>query len=237
MGLIPLFSALVSLAFAAAVFDQYLTRRKPYQLVWTAGLLCFAVSTAMEFAAWAFGLSMPVYRLWYLFGAVFAAAYLGMGTLYLLTPRRVANIVMAFLLLASVLAIFRAWTAPVDLELVTGPVLSGKGFPSGLEGPRLFTPFFNVFGTLALVGGALYSAYVFWRRRLYPHRVLSNILIAVGAILPALAGSLARLGSPGYLYVSEFLGVVIIFIGFLRSREVFGLYRIPFSRGLRRAPD
>jgi hypothetical protein len=55
--------------------------------------------------------------------------------------------------------------------------------------------------------------------------------------LPALGGSLSRLGSPGYLYVSEFLGVVIIFIGFLRSREVFGLFRLPFSQGLRRVPD
>ena len=84
------------------------------------------------------------------------------------------------------------------------------------------------------MGGALYSAWVFWRRRLFPHRVVSNILIAVGALLPALSGTLARLGNPDYLYVAEFLGVVVISIGFLRSREVFGLYRLPFSQGLGR---
>ena len=234
MGFVPFFSALVSLVFAAAVFDQYLARRKPYQLVWAVGLLCYGIATAMEFGASAFGLSTPLYRLWYLFGAVFGAAYLGMGTIYLLVPRRAGHTVMALLFLFSLLAIYRAWTAPVDLGQVTGPVLSGKGFPSGLAGPRILTPFFNVFGTVALVGGALYSAWAFWRRHLFPHRVVSNILIAAGAFLPAIGGSLARLGNPGYLYISEFLGVVVIFIGFLRSREVFGLHRLPFSHGLRR---
>lgn len=28
---------------------------------------------------------------------------------------------------------------------------------------RLTTPFFNIYGLLTLVGGALYSAYLFWR--------------------------------------------------------------------------
>jgi hypothetical protein len=155
MGLVSLFSALVSLVFAAAVLDQYLARRKPHQLVWTLGLLWFAISTAAEFWIWRFGPSAPVYRLWYLFGAVLSAAYLGMGTLYLLIPRRAAHTVMAFLLLFSLFAIYRTWTAPVDLTLVGSPVMSGKGFPSGWAGPRLLTPFFNTFGTIALAGGAL----------------------------------------------------------------------------------
>lgn len=55
--------------------------------------------------------------------------------------------------------------------------------------------------------------------------------------MPLLGGSLARLGNPSYLYISELLGVVIISLGFLRSREVFGLYRVPFSGGLRRVPE
>src|SRR3989304_3034390 len=179
MSIIPFFSALVSLLFAAAVFDQYLARRKPYQLVWTVGLLCYGVATAMEFGAWAFGLSTPVYRLWYLFGAVFGAAYLGMGTIYLLFPRRAAHAVMALLLVSSLLAVYRAWTATVDLGQVTGPVLSGEGFPSGLAGPRVLTPFFNVFGTVALVGGGLYSASVFWGGRVLHHPAVFDTLSSV----------------------------------------------------------
>jgi hypothetical protein len=53
-----LLAALVSLFFAGWVFDQYLVLRKTFQLVWTVGLFCYGIATAMEFRAWAFGLSI-----------------------------------------------------------------------------------------------------------------------------------------------------------------------------------
>lgn len=228
-GVLPLFSSLVALAFALAVFDQYLDRRRPYQLVWSFGLLAYFMSTGAEFYTATWGVSGPAYRLWYMFGAVFTAAYLGMGTLYLLLPRRAAHIIFALLTIGSLLAIYKVAAAPLSLgELTPGATLSGAAFPRGWAGPRLLTPFFNSFGTLALVGGAVYSALAFYRRRAMPWRVTSNILIAVGAMLPAMGGSMARLGSPQYLYASELLGIVVIFAGFLRSREVFGVYRVPF---------
>ena len=67
-----------------------------------------------------------------------------------------------------------------------------------------------------------------------PHRVASNMLIAAGAILPAIGGTSLRLGNPKLFYFLELAGVIIIFIGFLRSREVFGLYRFPLIHGVRR---
>ncbi len=101
------------------------------------------------------------------------------------------------------------------------------------------TPFFNTFGTVALLGGAIYSAWVYWRRRFMPHRALSNALIAVGAMLPALGGTLSRFGlsSATAHALLVVLGVIIIFIGFLRSREVFGFYRFPLIHGLGRVSD
>jgi len=234
---LPLLSSLVSLIFALAVFDQYLSRRRPYQLIWTLGLLAYFISTGAEFITGAFGLNANVYRLWYLFGAIYTAAWLGMGTIYLLTPRNFAHGTLIVLSLASIFAIYRVFTSPVDLSpLVGAATLSGEAFAAGAEGPRILTPFFNTFGTVALVGGAIWSAWVFWRRRIMPHRVTSNVLIALGALLPAGGGTLARFGAPEFLYVSELLGVSLIFLGFLRSSEVFGFYRFPpLIHRLRRA--
>lgn len=227
---IPLLSSIVSLIFAITVLDQYFARRKPYQLVWAIGLFMYFLSTGAEFWTGMWGLNDVVYRLWYLIGAIFVAAYLGMGTIYLLARRRTAHIVMTILLIASVYAAFKVFTADIDLSAIDR--LSGKAMPGDI---RMLTPFFNSFGTLALVGGAIYSAWVFWRKRILPHRVTSNILIAVGAILPAFGGIHIRfVGSPELFYVSEFLGVVIIFLGFLRSREVFGLYRLPLVHGFKK---
>ena len=156
-----------------------------------------------------------------------------MGTLYLLVRKRVAHTIMAILLVASFYAAFRVFTASIDLSTID--YLSGSAMPQVI---RLMTPFFNTFGTVALVGGALYSAWAYWRRRFMPHRVLSNTLIAVGAILPALGGTLTRIGGSLLpFYLLELLGVIIIFIGFLRSREVFGFYRFPLIHGFGRVSD
>lgn len=230
--IIPLMSSIIALIFAIIVLDQFFAKRKPYQLVWAIGLFMYFISTGAEFWAGAWGLNQAIYRLWYLFGAIFVAAYLGMGTLYLLISRRTAHIIMVILLVVSVYAVFRVFTASIDLSSLQ--TLSGRAMPTGV---RLMTPFLNSFGTIALVGGAIYSAWVFWRRRIMPHRVVSNILIAVGAILPAFGGTLMRFtDSLTAFYLLELLGLVIIFTGFLRSREVFGTYRFPLIHGFARMP-
>lgn len=230
---LPLASSVISFIFAISVLDQFFARRKPYQLIWASGLFMYFISTGTEFWTGVWGLNEIVYRLWYLFGAIFVAAYLGMGTLYLLTRRRVAHLIMLILLLASVYAIFRVFTATIDLSTLQG--LSGRAMPQGV---RLITPIFNTFGTAALVGGALYSAWVFFRRRILPHRVISNVLVAVGALLPAFGGIQIRFGGNIPLfYLFELLGVLIIFTGFLRSREVFGFYRFPLIHGFKRVSD
>jgi hypothetical protein len=81
---LPLASSALSLVFAAMVFDQWRQRRQAFQLVWAIGLLFYGVSAGCEFLGSAFGWSAGLYRAWYLVGAFYVAAYLGMGTIYLL---------------------------------------------------------------------------------------------------------------------------------------------------------
>jgi hypothetical protein len=231
--LVPAIASVASFLFAVIALDHYFADRKPYKLLWFFGIYLYFIATGCEFLTELSGHNSIIYRLWYISGALLVAAYLGMGTIYLLAPRRIAHITMIVLGLASICAIVLISIAPVDFSLLptSGPLLSGTALPQGV---RLLTPFFNVFGTIALVGGAAYSAWYYWRRRVLRHRVLSNILIAIGAILPAVGGTAARLGHPYSLYILELLGVILIFVGFLRSFEVFGLPRLPLIHLLRR---
>jgi hypothetical protein len=80
---------------------------------------------------------------------------------------------------------------------------------------RLTTPFFNIYGLLTLVGGAIWSAFLFWRKRVLPNRVLGNVLIAAGALSIGSASTLTRLGYGGLLYVGELIAAVLMFTGFL----------------------
>lgn len=215
---LPLLSSVVSFIFGATVFAQYRSRRKMHQLVWSFGLACFGISAFTEFLKGVGVWNVAVYSTWYIFGAFFVAAYLGMGTVYLLAPRRIANGVMGILVALSVVAVVLVLTASIDVtQMVVGDKPSGRGMPNYV---RLLTPIFNIFGTVALVGGAAYSALYFWRRRRMAHRALSNLLIAVGALLPAIGSSLLRFEIPVVFYLFEFLGVSIIFLGFLANYEV-----------------
>lgn len=79
---------------------------------------------------------------------------------------------------------------------------------------RLTTPFFNIYGLLTLVGGAIYSAFLFWRKRIMPNRVIANVLIAAGALAIGFASTLTRLGYGEFLYLGELISAILMFAGF-----------------------
>jgi hypothetical protein len=80
---------------------------------------------------------------------------------------------------------------------------------------RLTTPFFNIYGLLTLVGGALWSAWLFLRKQILPNRVIGNVLIAAGALSIGLASTATRLGYGGYLYLGELVAALLMYAGFL----------------------
>jgi hypothetical protein len=217
---LPFTSFLVSILFAVLVFRRYLARRGTHLLLWGIGMVFYAIGGFCEGYYGAFGWSPVIFRLWYLFGAILVAAWLGQGTVYLLAKRRWANITMVILAVASLYAVIRVFAAELDPTLMTtslhtGSELSGHAIVS--SGIRTLTPFFNLYGTVTLVGGAAYSAWIFWRKRILLHRTIGNILIAAGALLPAFGGTFSRMGVPSALYLGELLGAVLLFAGFVRA--------------------
>ena len=220
LKVLPFVSGAVSLVFAFLVFRRYLLRRGLHLLLWGIGLVFYAVGGLCEGLYGALGWSPLGFRLWYLFGAVLVAAWLGQGTVYLWVGRPWAHLLLALLGVASVYAAIRVLGARLDPALMTrsfhtGSELSGHAIVT--TGVRSLTPIFNAYGTIALVGGAVWSAVQFWRKRVLPNRVVGNVLIAVGALLPAFGGAFSRFGIGGALYLCELLGVVLMFIGFLRA--------------------
>jgi hypothetical protein len=86
--LLPGVTSLLALLFAAALLDQWLERRRTFQLVWGVGMLFFGVASGSEALAAAFGWNELFYRTWYLTGAVWTAGWLGLGTAFLLARTR-----------------------------------------------------------------------------------------------------------------------------------------------------
>lgn len=329
---LPFLSSVLAFIFAAMVADQWVRRRRAYQLVWTIGLLWYGISAGTEFLGGALSWNDPLYRTWYLIGAVWVAGWLGLGTVYLLAKTRFGYAFAVSLLLAGlftfltdqryhypdsgsapliyflvavamasvavVLTILRSdrWAHVAAAVVVGVTVVSAgmmvlvelpapgfaidpaTGIPTGELFPgylRLLTPFMNITGAFVLVLGALYSAYVFMpKRRVLRYtldtdrglgrffanlliapiaivvnlaaslpgaivallsgrlssRVPATILIALGALIPAITSGANRFGATSAFFVGEFLGILFLFIGFLVSIEVFSDIRLPFTR-------
>lgn len=218
--LVPLLSSIISFIFAVVIFKRYSDRGGAHLLLWGIGMVFFGIGGFCEAYFGAFGWNETIFRMWYLFGAILVAAWLGQGTVYLLAKRKWANVAMAILLGLSIFAAFRVFTAELDPSLLTTSVHTGSelsGHAIITPGIRTLTPIFNLYGTIALVGGAVYSAFIFWRKRIMLHRTIGNIMIAVGALAPAFGGAFSRFGIPGALYIGELFGAVLMFAGFIRA--------------------
>jgi hypothetical protein len=327
--ILPLGSAVLSFVFAAMVFDQWVQRRQAFQLVWSLGLVWYGVSAGCEFLGSAFGWNEALYKTWYLIGALSVAAYLGAGTIYLLSKTRfgyfvgvtlliggalslaatakypgsatagtvafavallgaiavivatavrrrlAAHVAMGVLLIGSIAGAYLILTAALPAPgWAVDPnthVPVGSAFPGYV---RVLSPAFNVAGALCLVFGAIFSAYVYMPKRkvlrakvktpvlaqLYGaaavavnfvvslpaavnalvngklnSRVPATLLIALGAFIPGVTSGLNRFGVTWSFFLGEFLGVLLIFGGFLVSEEVFRNIRLGVTLWSRRA--
>jgi hypothetical protein len=218
--IIPFISSIVSFVFAVIIFKRYADRRGTHLLIWGIGMVFYGIGGFCEAYFGALGWNPLIFRMWYLFGAILVAAWLGQGTVYLLAKRNWANALTAVLILGSVYAAFLVFTAELDPTLMTSSIHTGSelsGHAIVTPGIRTLTPIFNLYGTVALVGGAVYSAYIFWRKRILLHRTLGNLMIAVGALAPAFGGAFSRFGISGALYYGEFFGAILLFAGFIRA--------------------
>jgi hypothetical protein len=178
---LPLGSSVLSFAFAAMVFDQWLQRRHAFQLVWAIGLLWYGISAGCEFLGSAFGWSEPLYRVWYLIGAFFVAAYLGAGTIYLLSKTRFGYFAGVTVLIGGLLSLlFSHVTAKgSDVALYPGSETAGA-----------------VAFVIALLGGIAIIWATAVRRRLASH-IAMGVLIA-GSLAVAYMTMTAVLAAPGW---------------------------------------
>jgi hypothetical protein len=236
-GVLATLTAVLSLIAAVFVLDQYLHRPRAYKLLWFLGLVAYGVAATAEVVGAAQGhWSLGIYRTWYFFGGLVVAAYLGMGTAYLLLPRRAAHMIMALLALATIYGAVRVFTAPIstaDLhELRTSSpdqVVEVSNFTIMPLDIEILAPILNISGAAFLFGGAAWTAWVFWRKRIMPYRVLSNVLIAIGALAPTILTGLIRLGFASGFFLGQLIGVAFILAGFLVSIEIFSVFRVPFT--------
>lgn len=222
---LPFISTLVMAIFTWSVFRRWLRRRKAHFLFWSIGLAMFGAGSFAEAYFAAAGWSGAIFFIWYLFGAALNAAWIGHGSLLLLVRKRWVHILTGILVLGSLIAAGFMIHAMTLLEpgSFSAQLPISEQYREIMPAPdaggtiRLTTPFFNIYGLITLVGGALYSAWLFFRKRVLLNRVIGNVLIAAGALSIGLASTLTRLGVGTYLYLGELVAALLMYAGFITA--------------------
>lgn len=212
---LPLATTVLSVWFGTKILMRRAALRafdgqpRTHLLWWGIGVYFFGIGTIVEGLTGVFGWSAVGFKAWYISGALFGGAPLAQGTVFLLLGRRTANILAVVLL--TYIAIASAFILlspinppPADENVLNGDVLEWQWV-------RLFSPLVNTYAVLFLIGGAIYSSFLFRAQR---GRSAGNALIALGAILPGIGGSFSRAGYTEVLYVGEFLGIILIYAGY-----------------------
>lgn len=209
---IPLATTIVALAFAVSLLRRFRAKGGLHLLWWGIGACTYALGTITESATTLFGWQEPVFRLWYITGALLGGAPLAQGSVYLHIRARNAHWMTVALVTVVVVAATCVWLSPIDYSLVeshrpTGRVLVWTWV-------RAFSPFINTYAFIFLAGTAAWSAWRYRTRRETGGRFIGNVLIAAGALLPGIGGSFTRFGHTEVLYVTEFVGIVLMFLGY-----------------------
>ena len=209
---IPIFTTLLSVYFFIEIFKHYSSKRKQYLLWWMLGVVTFGLGTLSESLHALIGYKELNLRFWYIIGALLGGFPLAQGTVYLLFSKKFADRTAFFFVSYIIVAAIFVMLVPISIPEDFDGRLTGKVFEWNWV--RLFSPLINIYAFLFLVGGAIYSAYKYFKMKNLQYRVYGNAAIALGGILPGIGGSFTRAGYVEVLFVTELIGLALIYLGY-----------------------
>jgi hypothetical protein len=211
---LPLATTAISIVFLIVLLARYRSRGGRHLLWWAIGMGTYGLGTALESSITLFGNSAALTKAWYIAGALLGGYPLAQGSVYLHLKRKTADVLTSVTLVIIVVASALVILSPVIAQNIEPHRPSGAVF--GWQWVRLMTPLINLYSFAFLVGGAVYSAIRYARMPSSEagNRAVGNALIAFGALLPGIGGSMAKAGLVEALYIGEFVGILLIFAGY-----------------------
>jgi len=208
----------LSVVFFSVIFRHWKQKKDALHLAWwTVGVLLYGVGTATESLITLQGWNETVFRTWYISGALLGGAPLAQGTVHLILSKNKANILSVILIVVVLVAAVCVILSPIDYTQVEQFKPTGKAL--AWSWVRAFSPFINTYALIFLAGGAAWSAWKYKKQSGSRNRSIGNALIAVGAVLPGIGGTFTRFGMTEVLYVTELIGLALIYAGYQRMRR------------------
>ncbi len=209
-SVLALLAALAASAFAADLWLDYRRRPRPHITAYATGMSMFAIATWAFYIGLGFGWAGPVYRSFYLFGAILNIPFLALGSMFLVVGRRSGHVMAIALGALTAISTTLTATVPFANPLPASGVPQDV-FASGF-GPRLFAIIGGATGSTILIILALVSVFRFWQRN--RRIVWGNLLIVAGTLAAASGGTGLALGEGSAFALSLLVSVTLIWAGY-----------------------
>lgn len=202
-------AAALAVVFAANLVQRYRTSKAPVYAWWTLSFILYAIAFLME--------SLTVSTNWhlqweyqlYIMASAGLVGAMSVGTTYLALPRSKLARGYAWYFVAAELAL-------VLFSVSNPPILHGTWSALNAGKDAIVGPTQIVYLLLSAIGGPIVvfgALFSWWKTRRY-----YTLLIAMGALIPSLAGAFASQDVASSLFpLMNILGLLLIFLGYLHA--------------------
>ena len=216
MVVFPIISALLAALCAAVIGQDALRRPRADKTAWFIAFTMFALAAGADAWGRELGWSEWLARVYYATGPALVVAFLAIGELYLLFPRRMGRFAPGATILLTAVWVTLVVSAPIDSARLADEGWEAIDRSGAL---RVMSIAINSIGTLIIVGGLLWSVWRFRQTGTHRNRMISCLLIVTGTMSVAMGGTLTRFGHYEYLYIAMSIGIALIFGGVLWTRR------------------
>ncbi|MDE1870746.1 MAG: hypothetical protein KGI06_00715 [Candidatus Micrarchaeota archaeon] len=195
---------ILTLVLTLFLTRSYLRGRKASSLFWSLGMWAFAIGVLLEIL-FAIGIYSEFLMASYIFIVAILVELLALGSIQLVNSRRIKLAYYAFCAASTAFMLYSVIVSRFA-NLVVSYIVYGL--------PPLLTVYassFITFPAAAILVIVALSGYL--KGKSYRH-----LSIIAGVILVSIAGTLYIAAFPSMLYIAEFLGILLLWVGFFRPK-------------------
>lgn len=194
-------TTILTIILSLLITKRYIHRRSPSLLCWATALWLFSLGVILEIA-FAFGIYSEFLIGTYLLIVAILVELLAMGSIYLTKSAKAIKTYGAFMAVSTVLLLYSIATSKIG-NILTGYIVYGNPPLSVLIFSSVIT--FPAAVILVVVAAKSY----------YQKKNAKLLSIIAGVIIVSLAGTLYIVQYPAFLYIAEFVGILLLIYGFV----------------------
>ncbi len=195
---------ILSLVLTLFLTKSYFKSKRSSLMFWSSGMWAFTIGVVLEIL-FAFGIYSELLISSYLFVVAILVEFLALGSIQLIQSRKIKLAYYAFCAITTLFMFYSLVVAKIP-NLIENYIVYGP-----LPILVVYSSSFITFPAAAILIIVALLSYL--KKKDYRH-----ISIISGVVIVSIAGTLYIVSFPSLLYIAEFLGIVLLWIGFFRPK-------------------